>query len=171
LTLFFGGERLCHVSSASSRRFYSPLGRCARIQFSSRIDLSGCTLKLHGPELCAGNYLTRFRVYKNSISGGRVDHLYDVGAPPRCNLTFAEAEALTAIVFFGALGSLPRLKFLLLAFGFCELAEAVGAGAFTFGLRASACGEVREEVGAAGCEHASAEIPHAGHALAFQFTG
>jgi hypothetical protein len=158
---------LCHVSSASSGRFYSPLRCCARIHFSPRVNLSGRTLKLHGPKLCAGNYLACFRVYKNSISSGRVDHLYDVGTPPRCNLTFAEAEALTAIVFFGALRSLLVFESALLAFGFCELAEAVGAGAFTFGLRASACGEVREEVGAAGCEHASAEIPHAGQGLAF----
>jgi hypothetical protein len=45
-----------------------------------------------------------------------------------------------------------------LALGFCDLTEAVGAGAFTFGLGASACGEVREEVGAAGCEHARAKF-------------
>jgi hypothetical protein len=74
-------------------------------------------------------------------------------------LTF-DFKLVAAVLFFGLLCAS-------LAFGFCELAETVGAGAFTFGLRASACGEVREEVGAAGCEHASAEIPHAGQVLAF----
>jgi hypothetical protein len=42
---------------------------------------------------------------------------------------FAQAEALAAIIFFGALGRLPRLKFLLLPFGFRELTEAVHARA------------------------------------------
>ena len=40
---------------------------------------------------------------------------------------FAQADSLTAIFLFGALGGLPRLKFLLLAFGFCDLAKAVHA--------------------------------------------
>jgi hypothetical protein len=123
----FWGERLCHVSRTSSRRFYSPLCRCAGIQFSSRIDLPGRTLKLHGSKLCAGNYLTCFRVYKNSISGGRVDHRCDVGAPARCNLAFAEAEALAAIGFFGALCGFLVFKRALLTFGVSELAETVHA--------------------------------------------
>jgi hypothetical protein len=115
------------------------LCRSARIHISSCVNLSGRTLKLHGPKLCAGNYLTCFRVYKNSISGGPVNHRYDVGAPPRCNLAFAEAEALAAIVFVSALGSLPRLKFLLLAFGVSDLAEAVHARSVALGLGAGTC--------------------------------
>jgi hypothetical protein len=88
------------------------------------------------------------------------------GAVRRISLKFlaAQGEFFAATLFF-------NVESALLAFGFCELAEAVGTGAFTFGLRAGACGEVREEVGAAGCEHASAEIPHAGQVLAFHFTG
>jgi hypothetical protein len=101
--------------------------------------LSGRTLKLHGPKLCAGNYLACFRVYKNSISGGRVNHRYDVGAPPRCNLAFAEAEALTAIVFFSALGGFLVFEGALLAFGFCELAETVHARSVALGLGAGTC--------------------------------
>ena len=67
-----------------------------------------------------------------------VPHIYDDGitvsvladhsilrAVAQGKFAFAQADSLAAIVFFGTLGRLPRLKFLLLAFSFCDLAKAV----------------------------------------------
>jgi hypothetical protein len=59
----------------------------------------------------------------------------------------AQGEFFAATLLFNVKGAL-------LAFGFCDLAEAVHARSVALGLGARACGEVREEVGAAGCEHA-----------------
>jgi hypothetical protein len=71
-----------------------------------------------------------------------VDPTFIVGAAQ----TFV-FDHIAAVLFFGLLGAS-------LAFGFCDLAEAVHARSVALGLGARACGEVREEVGAAGCEHA-----------------
>ena len=106
--------------------FNKPRERLLVLRLRSRIKVSD----LEGRDACKSLTLGRIpHIDDDSITVSILtDHgiLWAIGL---CKFAFAQAEALAAIIFFGALGRLPRLKFLLLPFGFRELTEAVHARA------------------------------------------